>query len=87
MTKFYKRTHKNIISVVLLLKKKFYSILKYIYLLRIKNFNYRQFTFFNKFCELFKPSIFYFQHNQSFLAKINPKKRIKRRILRLLNLG
>jgi len=86
MTKFYKKTHKNIVSVVLLLKKKFYSTLKYILLLRIKNFNYRQFVFYNKFWELFKPSIFYLQHNQSFLPIINPKKRIKRRILRLLNL-
>lgn len=83
--KFYKRNHKNAATIMMQLKKTYGILLKYIYFLRIRNYNFRQYTFFMKYIELFSPVIYYFQHKQSFIPRFNPRRRIKRRILRLIS--
>lgn len=82
--KFFKRNPKNITSIVLQLKKTYIHILKYIYFFYIKNYTKRQFLFFQKFLSLLQPTVEYFIHRQSFIPRFLPKKRIKRRVLRLL---
>lgn len=83
--KFYKRDSRNTATIMLQLKRAYSTTLKYIYYLRISNYNYRQFNFFTKYMELFSPLIYFFQHRQSFIPRWTPKRRIKRRVLRLIS--
>lgn len=83
--KFYKRDSRNTATVMLQLKKIYGLTLKYVYYMRISNYNYRQFNFFSKYMELFNPYIYFLQHRQSFIPRWTNKRRIKRRILRLIS--
>lgn len=83
--KSFKRNYKNMLVLILQLKKEYGYLLKYIYLFYIKNFNYRQYTFFKKLLNLVNPTIHYLVHKQSFMPKFLNKRRIKRRILHKLN--
>ena len=47
--KFFKRDSRNTATVMLQLKKVFGITLKYIYYMRISNYNYRQYNFFIKY--------------------------------------
>ena len=83
--KFYKRDSRSTATLVLQLKKIYGATLKYVYYMRINNYNYRQYNFFMKYMELFKPYIYMFQTKQSFIPRWTTKRRIKRRILRLIS--
>lgn len=83
--KFYKRDSRSTATLMLQLKKVYGSLLKYIYYMRINNYNYRQFNFFVKYVELFNPYIYFFQTKQSFIPRWTTKRRIKRRVLRLIS--
>lgn len=83
--KFYKRSSKNITSLVMHFKKIFKKELKFIYIFNIKNFSYRQYFFLSKIMELINPHIYYLIHKQSFIPRFLPKRRIKRKILRILS--
>ena len=67
--KFFKRDSRNTATVMLQLKKVFGITLKYIYYMRISNYNYRQYNFFIKYMELFNPHIYFLQHKQSFIPR------------------
>ena len=82
---FFKRDSRNTATVMLQLKKVFGITLKYIYYMRISNYNYRQYNFFIKYMELFNPHIYFLQHKQSFIPRWMGKGRIKRRVLRMLS--
>lgn len=82
--KFFKRNHKNIMSLTLHMKKLYGFYFRYIYMFVINNFNYRQYLFFKKFLEMLNPSIYYFLHRQSYMPKFLKNRRIKRRVLRQL---
>lgn len=84
--KYFKRHPKNIAAIVLQLKNVFYYDLVRLYLLKIKNFNYRQYIFFMKFMESIKPDVCFFIHKKSYLNKLSPKRRIKRKYLKKLSL-
>lgn len=83
-SKFFKRNHKNILSIILQLKKNFSKTLKRIWFFSLKNFNHRQYSFFKRFNIMLKPNIYYFLHKKSFMPLFLPKRRIRRRVLRLL---
>lgn len=82
--RFFKRTARNIPGVVLNFKKNYKKLIQYIFIFFIKNFSYRQFLFFKKFNEILKPNIYYLWHKQSYIPRFLPKRRIKRRVLHLL---
>ena len=82
--KFFKRQPQNIMGIVLHLKKIYPLLLQRIYLYSIPNFNYRQFLFYKRFKEIINPEICYLFHAHSFMPKFLPKRRIKRRVLKLL---
>lgn len=83
--KFFKRNPKNIAGIVMQLKKSYLYLLKYIYLFYIKNCNKRQYLFFDKFYSLIKPNIYFLVHKQSYIPRFLPTRRIKRRVLRIIN--
>ncbi len=83
--KFFKRNPKNIAGLTLQLKNSYEDLLSRIYFFSLKNFNYRQYSFFWKFTDILKPRILYFLHKMSYIPRFLPKRRIKRRVLRLLN--
>lgn len=83
--KFFKRNPKNIAGIVMQLKKSYLYLLKYIYLFYIKNCNKRQYLFFDKFNTLIKPNIFFLIHKQSYIPRFLPIRRVKRRVLRIIN--
>lgn len=85
--RFFKRTAKNIPGVVLNFKRNYKKLIQYIFIFFIKNFSYRQFLFFKKFNEMIKPNIYYLWHKQSYIPRFLPKRRIKRRVLHLLEKG
>lgn len=82
--KFFKRQPQNIMGIVLHLKKIYPLLLQRIYLYSLPNFNYRQFLFYKRVKEIINPSIYYLFHAHSFMPKFLPKRRIKRRVLKLL---
>lgn len=83
--KFFKRNPKNIAGIVMQLKKSYIHLLKYIYLFYIKNCNKRQYSFFEKFIALIKPHIFFLVHKQSYIPRFLPTRRIKRKVLKIIN--
>lgn len=83
--KYFKKHPKNIAALILQLKNAYQANLTRLYLLKLKNFNYRQYLFFFKFMEALKPEICFFLHKKSYLNKISPKRRIKRKYLKKLN--
>lgn len=83
--KYYKRSLKANSSIILSLQRLFMSNIKHLYIYRCLNFNYRQLLFLQKFYKLISPKIFYFQHKKSYNVNYSPKKRIKKRIVKLLN--
>lgn len=83
--KFFKRHPKNIAGITLQLKNSYDTILNRLYFFSLKNFNLRQYKFFVKFTDIMKPSVLYFFHKASYIPRFLPKRRIKRRILRMLN--
>ncbi len=83
-SKFFKRNHKNVLSIILQLKKNFLNMLRSIFFFSLKNFNHRQYSFFKRFNIMLKPDIHYFLHKRSFMPLFLPKRRIRRRVLRLL---
>jgi len=83
-SKFFKRNPKNILGMVLQMKSKLINLLDSIWLFSLRNFNYRQFTFFKKFCAAIRTEIAYFFHKRSFMPLFLNKRRIRRRVLRLL---
>lgn len=82
--KFFKRNPKNLVSIVLQLKRDYPVLLKYIYIYYIKNFNYRQLNTLKKLYEILNPKIYYLCHRQSFLPQFLPKRRIKKRVYKKL---
>lgn len=82
--KFFKRNPKNIMTITLQLKKEYLFFFKKIYLFYIKNFNFRQYCLYQKILSLISPKIYYLIHHQSFMPKFLKKKRIKRRVLKML---
>lgn len=82
--KFYKRSYLNSAVLALYFRKYYLEWWTHVYLLVIKNFNYRQIFFLKKLYSLLKVNIYYVLHNRSFIPRFFPKKRIKRRVLRLL---
>lgn len=84
--KFFKRSVKNCAAVSMQLKASYSFLLKYIYLYIIKNFNQRQVTFFKKFLSINDVKILYFLHKQSFIPRFLPQRRIKKKILKSINL-
>lgn len=83
--KYYKRSLKANSSILLSIQRLFTSDIQHIYLYRCLNFNYRQLLFLQKFYKLINPKIFYFQHKKSYNINYSPQKRIKKRIVKLLN--
>lgn len=83
-SKFFKRNPKNMLSMILQMKSNLISVLESIWLFSLRNFNYRQFTFFKKFCSAITPEIAYFVHKRSFMPLFLKKRRIRRRVLHLL---
>lgn len=83
--KYFRKHPKNIAALILQLKNAHYNDLNRLYLLKLKNFNYRQYLFFNKFIEAIKPNICFFFHKKSFLNKVSPRRRIKRKYLKKIN--
>lgn len=82
--KFYKRSYISTASIILFFRKNFLNFFKYIYMYIIKNFNYRQFSFFKRLLTLIPVHIYYLVYRKSYTAQYFPKRRIKRRVLRLL---
>lgn len=84
-SKFFKRQPKNALTIILQLKRNFQNLLRLIYMFSLRNFNHRQFTFFKKFNVIVKPEIKYLIHKRSFIPRFLPKRRIRRRVLRIIN--
>ena len=82
--KFYKRTHNCAATLALFFKSHYLGWWSSIYLLVIKNFNYRQISLYKKLNTLIKLNIYYLLHNRPFITNVFPKRRIKRRIVRLI---
>lgn len=85
--KFFKRNIKNITALVLYLKRYLLSSVQHIYMYYVKNFNKRQLLFFKKLHSLIKPDIQFFIFKRSFMPRFLPKRRIRRKVLRLLLRG
>lgn len=83
--KYFKKSYKNIASLMIYLKRYYFKILKKIYLFNIKNYNFRQYLFLFKMLKLIKPKIYYLVHRQSYIPRFLPKRRIKRSVLRIIN--
>ena len=83
--KYYKKSTKSNASTILYIQRVFFSKIKYIYFYRCLNFTIRQWIFLQKFYKLINPNIFLFQHKKSYNVNYSPKKRIKKRIVKLLN--
>lgn len=81
--KFFKRNPKNITGIVLHLKKNYLNFFKNVYIYSIKNFNKRQFLMFKKIQELLTPSIEYFIHKKSYIPRFLPKKKNKKKNLKI----
>lgn len=84
-SKFFKRHYQNIASIIMQLKIGYPEFLKKIYLFSLKNFNRRQFIFFEKFTDALRPTVKYFMHKQSFAPRFLPKRRIKKNVFRMIN--
>lgn len=82
--KFYKRSYSSNATLGLFFRQYYLGWWSHIYLLVINNFTYRQLTLYKKLNTLMKINIYYLLHNKSFIARFFPKRRIKRRVLRLL---
>ena len=84
-SKFLKRDMGALPIITLNFKVNDLSLLKYIYLFSIKNFNKKQYDFFKKFCKLIQPNIYYLIHKQSYIPRFLSKRRIKRSVLKIIN--
>jgi hypothetical protein len=84
MSKCLKRQSDIILTLMFFFKKFYSKKLLWIYLFNIKNFNYRQYSFFIMFIEQLRPNILYFIHKHSYIPQFYPKRRIKRQVLRSL---
>lgn len=82
--KFYKRSVKNIGSIVMTLKQQHLFMLQKIFLLKIKNLTYKQWLFWERFEDTIHPDIKFFFHKKSYLPRWQGKRRIKRVVLRML---
>lgn len=82
--KFFKRIENNVPAILMQLKLNYPNLLNKIFLFYIKNFNYRQATFFYKFIDIINPKIHLLVHRQSFIPRFTPVRRIKRRVLKSL---
>lgn len=83
--KFYKRSIKNIGGITMTLKKQYIHVLKRFYLVKILNFNYKQWLFWDKLDDTIHPSVKFFLHKKSYIPRWQGKRRIKRVVLRMLN--
>lgn len=84
VTKFFKRSDKNFISLITFLKKKFLIHKKKFFFCFFKNFTYTQFIFLQKIFEFTILQACYLVLTKPYNTTFKYKKRIKRRVLRLV---
>lgn len=82
--KFFKKSPTNIPGIALQFKKTKSHLLERIYLLSIRNFNKKQYSFFEKLFSLSTYKILYFVHRKSYIGQPQRKHRIARTVLRSL---
>lgn len=83
--KYYKRSVKSNTSLILTLLSLAQNNLRYLYLYLCYNFTYRHWIFLQKLYLLVEPSIFFFQHSKSYNTYYRPVKRLKKKIVKILN--
>lgn len=84
VSKFYKRSTRNIGGVILSLKKDYALLFSRIFLFKILNFNLKQWLFWERFEDSLHPKVKFFLHKKSYLPRWQGKRRIKRVVLRKL---
>ena len=82
--KRYKRTVAANTNIVLYLQKLFFAENKYIEFFFMRNYNLRLWSFLQKLWLLISPVIFFLLYSRSYNIVRKPTKRIKRRVLRII---
>lgn len=83
--KYFKKTIRSNTGLLVYLQLIYKKNIRYLYLYRCLNFNYRQWLFLQKFWTLLTPEIFYLQIKKSYNTNYSPVKSIKKRVVKLLN--